>query len=147
MTNFIDKFHKLSRQCVSAAVILDSKGVTRGRIVIRFTNGQIGFNHQLTVLFLAAGLNYSTSSKGGSYDQPGTLFKHLNNTGRVMYDNNSVKLYSDTGKVKMYNYDKKQIVGYGSKIKDSRMYDSLSRFDEICYLKVGRKTYRIAWAV
>ena len=131
MTHFIDYTCNVSKQTFSAAVIIDSQGKQRGKIIIRFTDSQIGYNHHVGVIFHPAELNFSDTRKGSTYSQPGTLFKLLANNG-----------------IESYNFNNQLIVGYSKKQpKNTQMYDSMSRFDEIVKLKFNRKTYRVLWAM
>ncbi len=131
MKHFIDYANNVSKQTFSAAVIVDSNGVMAGRIIIRFTDSQIGYNHQAGVLFHIAGIDFSDTRKGNTYSQPGTLFHILDNAG-----------------VKQFNFGGQRIVGYDDKDEpNSQIYDSMSTFNEITTLKFKRKTYRILWAM
>ncbi len=131
MTHFIDYTCNVSKQTFSAAVITDSKGKQVGKIIIRFTDSQIGYNHQVGVIFYPADLDFSKALKGGTYSQPGTLFHLLDAAG-----------------IKQFNFSGQRIVGYDDKAApNTQIYDSMSTFNEITTLKYKRKTYNVLWAI
>ena len=132
MKHFIDHTQNVSKQTFSAGVIVDSKGKMQGKVVIRFTDAQIGYNHQVGVVFYPAEINFKDASKGGTYAQPDTLFYLLRDAG-----------------CKVYRRDGIRVIDYTLKDQgiDGQMYDSMSRFDEIEMIKYKRKTYRILWAM
>lgn len=129
MNHFIDYTNHLSKQTFSAAAIVDSGGKQVGEIIIRFTQSQIGYNHQVGVIFHPAELDFSNNKKGGTHEQPGTLFYILREAG-----------------VKAFNFGGDLITTYGDKA-EGRHYNSMSRFDEIITLKYKRKIYRILWVM
>jgi len=130
--NFIDYTCNVSKQTFSAAAIVDSKGKQVGKIVIRFTDATIGYNHQVGVIFYPAEINYKDNRKGNTYAQPDTLFYILRDAG-----------------IKVYNFGGDQVIDYDMAKKGikGQNYDSMSRFDEIVKLKYNRKTYRILWCM
>ncbi len=132
MTHFIDYTQNVSKQTFSAAIITDSKGKQVGKIIIRFTDSQIGYNHQVGVIFHPSDcLGFDKTSKGGTYSQPGTLFHLL-----------------DTDGIKQFNFGGQRIVGYDDKTApNTQIYDSMSTFNEITTLKYKRKTYNVLWAI
>lgn len=127
MKYLIDKIDSLSRQSVSAAVIVDSKGNQAGKVLIRFTDSYIGWNHEVSAVIYGSDLNMRTSSKGGTYDKPGTLYKMFKDAGFKCFTHNDNRIgdYSD---------------------KHPVCYDSLSVFNDIHYVKNGNTKYRIMWA-
>jgi len=131
MKHFIDYSSHVSKQTFSAGVIVDNKGKQAGKIVIRFTDSSVGYNHHIGVVFYPAEMSFKDNAKGGTYSQPRTLFK----------------LFSDSN-VKCYTHNK-LIIDYDSRKKhpDGTIYDSLSRFDEITRLKFKRKSYNVFWAM
>ncbi len=129
MKHFIDFTCNVSKQTFSAAAIVDNKGVQQGRIIIRFTDSQIGYNHQVGVIFAPESLDFGNTSKGNTYSQPGTLFHMLDNAG-----------------VKCFNRSGDKITNYGDK-EQGQCYDSMSSFNEIVTLKYNRKTYRVLWVM
>jgi hypothetical protein len=130
--NFIDYVNHVSKQTFSAAVITDSKGKQVGKIVIRFTGSQIGYNHEVGVVFYPADINFSSTRKGNTYGQPGSLYYLLRDAG-----------------VKMYNFSGNQVIDYDMQKKgvSGQNYDSMSRFDEIVKLKFNRKSYNVLWCM
>ena len=130
MKHFIDYSQNVSKQTFSAAVIVDSEGKQVGKIIIRFTDSQIGYNHNVGVIFYPAELNFEKTRKGGTYDQPGTLFKVLHDAGIKVYAHN------------------KRVDGYdGHDIANAVRYDSLSTFNDITGLSYNDDEYSILWAM
>ena len=130
MTNFIDHTSHVSKQTFSAAVITDSKGKQVGKIIIRFTDAQIGYNHEVGVVFYPADLNFSETLKSGVNNNPDTLYHLLNNNG--------IKVYS--------RYS--QLIGYKNKETNKTVrYDSLSDFSDIVRIKFNRKSYNVLWCM
>ena len=127
MTTFYDKVSDMGRHAVSAACIIDSNGEVRGRVLIRFTPAPIGWNHEAGVMFGPAGLDLGTPSRGEVHSMPGTLFFLLREAG-----------------VKCYRHDMTRIGDYDDDPDDCK-YDSLSRFNDIAWVKHGRRRYRLAW--
>ena len=128
--HFIDHTDHISRQTFSAAVIVDSNGKQAGKIIIRFTPSQIGYNHQVGVLFHPADMSFEVALKGSTYSQPQTL----------------ADLFSGAG-VRMYDWTGREIIA-GWKDKEGAVCaQSLSRFDDIASIKHGRKQYSVLWAI
>jgi hypothetical protein len=125
MTHFIDYTSNISKQTFSAAAITDRKGNMVGKIIVRFTDSQIGYNHQVGVLFYNADLDFSETLKGGTYNQPDTLFTVLTNAN-----------------IKCYDWHQNQITARGA-----NSADSLSSFNDIRYIKHNRKTYTLNWVL
>ena len=128
----LDKTNHVSKQTFSAAVITDSKGKQVGKIIIRFTDSQIGYNHEVGVLFHPAELSFRESHKGNTYAQPDTLYFLLSRAG-----------------IKCYNWSGQRVIDYTliEKGVKGQNYNSMSRFDEIVKLKHGRKEYNVLWAM
>ena len=126
MKHFYDKVSGMGNHAVSCASITDSKGELCGKVLIRFTNAQIGWNHEVGVLF--SPLDLSQSSKSGTYSVPGTLYFMFREAG-----------------IKCYDWHKNQIGDYENKTDTN--YDSLSTFNDIRYIKQGRKTYTLNWII
>lgn len=131
MNDYIqDKINTLTRQSVSAAAIIDSKGNMAGKILVCFTNGLYGWNHEVSAcLFGHDKLSFGKSRKGNCYDNPTTLYKLLRDAGLTAYDWNGRKLG---------HYDDK---------RPHVPVDSLSRFSDIRTIKHGRKSYRLEWVI
>lgn len=125
----LDKINSMSRQSVSTAVIVDSKGDMAGKILVRFTDSQIGWNHEISATlwgFMDENgnnlLSMNKSKKGNCYSNPFTLFK----------------LFNDAG-LKCYDYSENPI--------SARRADSLSAFSSIAMIKHGNRKFRIYWAI
>lgn len=118
MQNFLDHTSHVKKQTFSAAVILDAKGKMRGRIVVRFTPSQIGYNHQVGAIVYGTDLDFNTTQKGGTYDQPQSLVKLLKAHGMKAIHHN------------------------GDELSDCH-----GRFDDCDRIKHGRKVYRVIWAI
>ena len=128
MKHFFDKLNSMTKQSFSAAAIVDAKGNHVGRVLIRFTDSYIGWNHEAGVIFHAenVALNMNSTRKGNTYSTPGTLYY----------------LFRDAG-VKCYDRRDQQIGDYDNKTAVN--YDSLSRFDDIASVKISRKIYKLLW--
>lgn len=118
MKHFIDHINMVSKQTFSCALIFDAKGKQCGKIIVRFTDSQIGYNHQLGMVF--GDLDFGTTFKGDCYSNPDTLIKALQSID-----------------CKALNF-RKEIVGIGS---------GSSQFNDIKYIRQGRKTFRIEWCM
>ena len=124
-THFIDRLDHVSRQTFSAAVILDADGNQCGRIIVRFTDSQIGYNHEVGISFYHSQLpssesNFSMSRKGSCYSNPATMVDMLQELGFTCWTHN------------------KPVTGRG---------DYLSRFKDIESMKAGNRKFRILWAI
>ena len=121
--NIFDRINKVSKQTISAAVITDSKGRACGRVLVRFTDSQVGYNHEVAVIFHEGetSIDAGTSSKGSCYSNPSTLVKKL-----------------QAENLKPLQHSGKPIEGCG---------DYLSQFTDVCGFKMGRKRFDILWAI
>lgn len=132
--HFIDKINSLSRQSISAAAIVDSDGDMAGKVLIRFTDSQYGWNHEVGVTMWRQAdngrqsLDFGRSSKGGTYNRPGTLYFMLREAG-----------------FRCFMHGGKEIGDYENKTGCN--YDSLSSFSDIAFIKQGNRKFRLLWIV
>ncbi len=119
--HYQDKVNTVSRQTLSAAVILNSKGHLCGKIIVRFTDARIGYSHEVGVVMDKLNMDYDDNKKGGVYDTPKTLISMIAAAG---------------GKPMAHG-----------KIINKAHFDVFSRFDEIDGIKVGRNKFKILWAL
>jgi hypothetical protein len=130
MKYLIDKISSMTKQSVSAAAIVDSNGNMAGKVLVRFTDSQIGWNHEVSaVIYDSEGmvaLNMRNSRKGGTYDKPLSLYALFDDAGFVPFTHNDRSIGS---------YDNKRDVNV----------DSLSTFSDIAYVKKGNKRYSLMW--
>ena len=108
MKHFIDSYSNLSKQTFDTAIIVDSKGKQAGKIIVRYTNSQIGCNNQTGVIFYPSDLNFEKTEKGSSYNQDSVY-----------------TLLSDSG-CSVYSHGMKKFTTYGKKEKNCQMSDSVS---------------------
>jgi len=128
--NLLDQANHISRQTFSAAVIVDSEGNQAGKVVVRFTPSQIGYNNQVGVIFHPADLSFSKTIKGNSYSAPTTLVRLLNQAGVTCCDWGGTEIVA------------------GHKASEGQVSsESLSRFDDVASIKHGRKQYSVLWAI
>ena len=128
MKYLIDKIDSLSKQSVSAAAITDSSGNLAGKVLVRFTQSYIGWNHEVVAfLFGKEGMRANNSKKGGTYENPTTLYKLINEAGLKCFDYN---------KRKFGHYDKGTV-----------NIASMSQFSDIRYIKDGNKLYTLHWVI
>ena len=81
-----EKLSTVSRQAASVAVIQDENGNVRGRILVRFTPAQIGYNHEVSVHCHALEMTHEQSAKGSCYQNPSSLFDLLDSNGHTCLD-------------------------------------------------------------
>ena len=118
MKHFIDLVTGMSKHSISCAAIVDSKGNEKGFIRIRYTDSTIGWNHRGHLLFNGT-QREKVEFRGGCYDNPKSLCKAIESIGLVALDWHERKI-ENTG-------------------------ESLSSFNDIKYIKQGRKTYKLIW--
>lgn len=126
MKHFIDNFSKVSNQTFDCGIILDSKGNSKGKIIVRYTKGLIGYNSETGIVF--SGLNFSVTKKAKGYDHVIGLFKLL-----------------DSISAKCLDWGKRELVSKYPIPEDKRDIRSFDRVTDIRYIKHNRKTYRIEW--
>ena len=120
--HFIDK---VGQNC-SAAIILNSAGDVRGRILVHYTSAEIGMNHEVGIVFYGIGkderhrCNFGKTRKGNCYANPETLVEMLCEID-----------CSPT------SHDK-PVIGVG---------DYLTSFSYVDGFKIGNHKFRIVWAI
>ena len=62
MKSLIDKIDSMGKQSVSAAVITDSSGNMAGKILVRFTDSYIGWNHEVCLVMYSVDNVRATNS-------------------------------------------------------------------------------------
>lgn len=118
MKSIFEYTNNVSRQTFSAASIVDSKGKQVGKIIIRFTDSNIGYNHLVYVQLPGF---VRGQAKGNTYNQPVTLFR--------LIQDNGFRCFAGRGR---------EVMTYGDA-------ESLSSFNDIASLKKGNRTYTINW--
>ena len=87
MRTVSEKLSTTGRQAASVGVIQDEKGNIRGRILVRFTPAQIGYNHEVSVHCHALEMSQVDDVKKGScYQNPVTLFDLIDRSGHTCLD-------------------------------------------------------------
>ena len=132
--HFLDKVSSMSRQTIEAGIITGTDGVPVGRIIIRYTDSKIGWNHEASIWFndlyndKAPCTNFMHTVKGDTYDVGNTTFW-------LLCDKLEATLVHR-------DWSKNKDEGYKS-------YDPnrIAAFKSIDYFKIGGKTYRIDWAI
>ena len=128
MKYLIDKIVSMSKQSVSAAAIVNSKGEQCGKILVRFTNSTYGWNHEVSaILYEHETLNMKQITKGESESTPRALY--------ALLKNNNIRCFTHN----------KEIGDYSNKLPCC--YDSLSSFSDIARIKYRRKSYQLMWVV
>jgi len=128
MKHFFNRANGMSKHAISTAAIIDSDGNLAGKIVIRFTDSQVGWNHEAGVLFYPADIDFSDSRKGSTYSQPDTLYYVFREAG-----------------IKCFDWQGRRFGDYSD--RHDVMIDSQSRFNDIATIKHGRKKYRLLWII
>ena len=129
MKHFIDNYCTVKAQTFDTAIITDSNGKVAGKIIVRYTNSQIGYNNETAILMYSIdGLDYTNTRKGSTYNQESVFY-----------------ILRDVG-AKVYNYQGKQFGMYGDKDRENLiMADSISRCTEFSSFKIGNRKYNINW--
>jgi len=118
MKHFIDKINSMSKQSVSAAVVMHGDKEA-GKILVRWTDSQIGWNVELSAAMYGENeVGFKTTTKGNTYSNVMTLVNHFKQFGIVPLD-------------------------WGKKPMD----ESHSQITDCRYLKEGRKTFKVLWAI
>ena len=126
--NFQDHLNTVKKQTFDMAIITDSKGKSSGKIVVRYTDSQIGYNNQTGIVLYRYDLDYGTTRKGSTYDQD-SVFHLLRGIG-----------------AKVYNHSGVEFCTYGDKKREGKINaDSISRCTEFVSFKIGRAKFTIHW--
>jgi len=118
--HFIDKYSNLAKQCFDTAIITDIKCNAVGKIIIRYTNAQIGYNNETGIIFHPANLNFSKVMKNDCYGRELAVFELLTEANCKVLD-----LY------------KKEFTR--NKVK------GISTLTAYCYIRHNKKLYKIHW--
>jgi hypothetical protein len=130
MRHFYDIATGMQKHAISSAAIIDSKGEYAGKVIVRYTAGTIGWNHEVGVLFSAADMDLNTTAKGDSYSNPAALYDLLNDAG-----------------AKCFDWLGKRLGSWGSKHSYQIDVGSLSGFNNIRTIKLGNKKYTLIWVM
>jgi len=122
--NILDKFGTVSNQCFDAGVIVNAQGKQCGRVLVRYTKGQYGYNNESHVHLF--GDVRPDTVKGSVYNKSG-VFDILTAMG-----------------AKCYGYDGRLFVECEAG-DNQQTIDSISSFNELTAFKIGRKQYKILW--
>lgn len=138
MTHFIDHLNTVKKQTFDMAVITNSKGQKVGKIIIRYTDSQIGYNNETGIIFQTRGddpnhLDFSNTIKNGSYNVCNGVYELLTGIGAKLYGRNGVKFH-----------------GYMTKFskpvpENGQNVDSMSQPTEFEYFKIGNRRFNILW--
>ena len=118
MKHFIDLVTGMSKHSISCAAIVDSKGNEKGVIRVRYTDSTIGWNHRGHLIFNGEHRE-KLEFRGNCYANPKSLCSAIESIGLVALDWHERKI-ENTG-------------------------ESLSGFNDIKYIKQGRKKYKLIW--
>ncbi len=128
MKHFIDKLNTVSKQTFDTAVIVDAKGKPAGKIVIRYTDAQIGYNNETGVLLYGYDLDFSTTRKGNTYSKM-----------------NAYHMLREIG-ARVYDFGGHEFIGYQDKAgPNTRNYDSTSNVKDIDSFKIGNRKFSVLW--
>ncbi len=132
MSDVFEHFNNISRQTFDAAIITNSKGKKVGKILVRYTNAQIGWNNETGIYFYGHGdnrLEFSSTIKGNTYTND-SVYVLLKNIGAKVYGFNDVRFYS---------------YGEEPKTENRQSVDSISRCTEFLSFKLGNSKFNILW--
>ena len=118
-SHFIDRYNGITKQGISAAVIIDSKGTICGRIIVRHTDSYIGTNTEAGIIFES--LDYSKTYKTAHYVDITPIIEAFNGIG--------CRVYTRIGST--------QIMPGGG----------CGGYSDIRILKKGNKIFRVCWAI
>ena len=144
MKHFLDCTQDVSRQTFDMAIILDNKGKKVGKIIVRYTNAQIGYNNQTAIIFHGMPVLNESGQYTGQYDlDAGKTIKGCS------YDKDSVfELLASIG-AKVYGWNGLQFYSYehkaGAKAESSQNVNSISRCTEFLSFKIKNNKFRIEW--
>jgi len=126
--NVREKYSKVMNQCFDTAIIIDSSGIKRGSIIIRYTKGTYRNNIEASVIFYHNDIEIDcdNDTKGDSYHNS-ALFEILSKKGARCFDYYGEEFFNDY------------------KQKDGMQISSTSRMDEIKSFKIKNRIYKILW--
>ena len=129
MKYFQDHLNTVKPQTFDMAIITDSKGKAKGKIIVRYTNSQIGYNNETGIVFhhQDIDINFSTTIKGDTYNK-GAVFTLLTEQGCKVLDWSKTPFYT-----------------YSTKNKQGRNIDGISSCTDQKYIKVGNSLFTINW--
>lgn len=116
------------KQGFDSAVIVDSKGIKRGSIIVRYTDGTYRYNTETSVLFYhnEITINCDDDLKGDTYNKD-SLFKILAGKGARCFDYSGEEFFDD------------------HKIQEGRQISGISMMCEVESFKLKNRIYKILW--
>jgi len=128
MKHFIDHYQIVKKQTFDTAIITNSKGKIAGKIIVRYTDSQIGYNNETGILLYAADLDFGNTLKGDTHNKE-NVFRLLRSVGAKVYDHSGSQFgtYSDKNRSEL------------------RMADSVSQCRDFVSFKIGNSKYKIHW--
>ena len=127
MKHFLDRINTLSKQTVDSAIITTASGTPVGKIHIRYTEGQYGYNHEVGMLINGV-TDFGTTQKGNAYDRA-ALFKLIKAIGGKAFD-----------------YSGNRLDDYSERKSNLQNIDSTSSLTELRSFKIGKRKFNILWA-
>ena len=129
MQHFIDHYHVVKKQTFDTAIITNGNGKVAGKIIVRYTDSQIGYNNETGVLVYGVdGLDFNNTMKGSTYNHD-SVYRLLRNAG-----------------AKVFHHNGQQFGDYSDKNRDGLvMSDSMSRCTDFISFKIGNRKYTINW--
>ena len=111
-SHFIDRYNGISKQGISAAVIIDSKSSICGKIIVRHVDSYIGTNREAGIIFES--LDYSKTYKTAHYADVSPIIQAFNGIGCRVFDRINGEQLKPNGEVS--NYECIRIIKKGNKI-------------------------------
>ena len=127
--HFIDRVNSMSRHAFDQAIITNSKGEPCGKIIVRYTDSQIGWNNETSIILNGYPLDFGVTKRGSTYDH-GSVFHLLRGVG-----------------AKVYGWNGTRYIGYEDKKPKTpyHMSDSTSNCRDFTSFKIGNKKFNILW--
>ena len=128
--HFMEKVNSMTRQAIDTAVIVDAKGQRRGKIIVRYTDSQIGWNNETGIIFHygKSNLDFGKTVKGGAYDRS-AVYALLSSIG--------AKVYGWRG-LQYHTYSDKPTKGH-----NLQNVSGVSQCTDFTSFKIGNKTFKI----